>query len=148
MTIPKLFTKVTLITVFGFLALTATATGAAAQQPWQGHIDWAAQNNDAGGSVDCPDQYFSNNVAYAIVSGGRSAVINAALFAAYRQDFGQAYTLVLMTQCHNPDAQQELLNAGQRAVLTYLMENYTPTGVDPNQVIGLARTAIEVLAAS
>ncbi|HEY4764375.1 MAG TPA: hypothetical protein VN902_05320 [Candidatus Acidoferrales bacterium] len=148
MTIQEFCKKVALTTIFGFLAITATAKGTAAQQPWQGDIDWAVGNGDAGGSVDCPDQYISNGVPYAIAVGGRSAVMNAALFAAYHQDFGQAYTLVLMTQCHNPSAQQELLNAGQKAVLQYLMENYTPTGIDPNQVIGLVQTALEALAAS
>jgi len=34
------------------------------QQPdWQKHLDWAAHNTDAGGSVDCPNQYIGNGVA-------------------------------------------------------------------------------------
>lgn len=115
-------------------------------QSWTAHIDWAAHNSDAGGSVDCPAQYIENGVEYAIVKGGRSTVINEALFDAYHQDFDGAFNLVLMTQCHNPEGQQELREAGERYVLTYLITNYKPTGTDPNQIIELARTALEALA--
>jgi hypothetical protein len=136
------------ITALAFLALGVTASNATAQEPYQAHIDWAAQNTDAGGSVDCADQYINNGVAYAIVSGGRAAVINQALFEAYNQNFGHAFTLVPITQCHNPDAQQVLLAAGQKKVLTYLISNYQPTGIDPNQVIALGQAALEALIAS
>jgi hypothetical protein len=146
-TMQKLGTKILQMTAFALIAIGATATVAAAQEPFKAHIDWAAQNTDAGGSVDCPDQYISNGVAYAIAAGGRAAVINQALFDAYHQNFDHAFTLVLMTQCHNPDAQQMLFDAGEKAVLTYLVRSYQPTGVDPNQVIALAQTAIEILAA-
>jgi hypothetical protein len=116
-------------------------------QSWTAHIDWAAHNSDAGGNVDCPAQYIENGIEYAIVIGGRSAVINQALFEVYDQHFDTAFNLVLMTQCHNPEAQQELKDAGEKNVLTYLVTNYKATGADPNQIIGLARTALQVLAA-
>jgi hypothetical protein len=115
---------------------------------WQSEVDWAVQNTDAGGSVDCPADYIANGVEYAIAYGGRSAVMNAALFAAYNQNFEQSFNLVLLTQCHNPDTAQRLLNAGQQAVLIYLLSHYQTTGIDPNQVIELAQNAIEILAAA
>lgn len=137
--------RILTLTLLSIGVLTITA---AAQEPYQADIDWAAGNTDHWGSVDCPDQYFSHGVSYAIASGGRAAVINAALFAAYNQDFDGAFGLVLLTQCHNSDARERLLMAGQKAVLTYLLNGYEPTGIDPNQVIGAAQKAIEVLAAS
>jgi hypothetical protein len=66
------------------------------------HIDWAAHNSDAGGSVDCPAQYIENGIEYAIVTGGRFTVIDQALFEVYDQHFDTAFNLVPMTQCHNP----------------------------------------------
>jgi hypothetical protein len=128
------------------LAICANASSAAAQD-WTAHIDWAAQNTDAGGSVDCPDQYISNGVPWAIASGGRSAVINEALFAAYGQNFDRAFTLVLMTQCHNSDARQQLANAGEKPVLQYLVGNYQPTGPNVGQLLNNAQTIIQLIAA-
>jgi hypothetical protein len=147
-TMPK-FAKMLQVTVASLFAICATSTVVAAQgpEPFTAHIDWAAQNTDAGGSVDCPDQYISNGVAYAIASGGRAAAINQALFDAYHRNFDHAFTLVLMTQCHNPSAQQVLLNAGEKAVLTYLVMNYQPTGIDPTELIMLAQTALSALEA-
>jgi len=75
-------------------------------------------------------------------------VINAALFAAYNGDFNRAYGLVLMTQCHNGGAQQALMSAGLRPVLSYLLSNYQASGIDPNVVIGAVQRALEILAAS
>ena len=98
--------------------------------------------------MDCPDQYLSNNVWYAVISGGRAAVINQALFDAYNGNFGHAYALVLMTQCHNPQAHQVLIDAGETKVLTYLIRSYQPTGIDPTKAIGLAQTALAALAGS
>jgi len=145
-TLHKFGTRIIQMAVLALFAAGATATVVSAQQPFTAHIDWAAQNTDAGGSVDCPNQYISNGVGYAIVSGGRAAAINQALFDAYNNNFNHAFALVLMTQCHNPGAQQVLVNAGEKAVLTYLVSNYQPTGIDPNQIIGLAQTALAALA--
>jgi hypothetical protein len=128
------------------LAICANASSAAAQD-WAAHIDWAAKDTDAGGSVDCPDQYIWNGVPWAIASGGRSAVIIEALFAAYGQDFNRAFTLVLMTQCHNSDAQQQLANAGEKAVFQYLVANYQPTGPNVAQLLNNAQTIIQLIAA-
>jgi hypothetical protein len=146
-TIKQSVTKIIPMIVLGLSAI-CTSTVAMAQEPYKAHIDWAAQNTDAGGSVDCSDQYLSNGVWFAVISGGRAAVINQALFEAYNQNFSHAFALVLMTQCHNPDAQQVLLNAGQKAVLTYLISAYQPTGIDPNQIIQLGQAALVALAGS
>jgi hypothetical protein len=77
-TMRKIGTKVVRLMVLAVLAIGTTATFATAQS-WKAHIDWAAGNKDAGGSVDCPGQYIDNAVEYAIVSGGRSAVINRSI---------------------------------------------------------------------
>ena len=141
--------KIVGMVMFALLAMGGAATSAKAQgkEPYQGGIDWAAGNGDAGGSVDCQGQYVANGVAFAIVSGGRSAVINQALFETYKGNFDHAFSLVLMTQCHNPSAQEELMVAGEKAVLTYLVSNYQATGIDPTQVIALTEAAVEALAA-
>jgi len=136
----KLFAAVVLA------GLMMTGNVIAQAQSWTQHVDWAATNSDAGGSVDCPMNYVSLDVEYAIASGGRSAVINDALFAAYRGDLGRAYQLVLLTQCHNPDAQGELMQAGQNAVVGYLVQNWTPTGVDPQTIRQGVQYAIAILA--
>jgi len=95
--------------------------------------------------VDCPQQYIELGVPEYIASGGRSAVINEALFAAYRGDLGRAYQLVLLTQCRNPEAQGELIQAGQNAVVGYMVRNWTPTGVDPQVIQQGVQYAIAIL---
>jgi hypothetical protein len=135
----KLFTVV----VIGTLAVAGSLSAQA--QSWTQHVDWSATNSDVGGSVDCPQQYFALGVPEYIASGGRSAVINEALFAAYRGDVGRAYQLVLLTQCHNPGAQGELIQAGQNAVVGYLVRNWTPNGVDPQTVIQGVQLAVSIL---
>jgi hypothetical protein len=138
--------RVVLLATVALVAICANP-GLAAAQSWTGHIDWAAGNTDAGGSVDCPDQYISNGVPWAIASGGRAAAINEALFAAYGQDYNRAFTLVLMTQCHNSDARQQLANAGEKAVLQYLVANYQPTGPNVGQLLNNAQTVLGLIAA-
>jgi hypothetical protein len=119
------------------LVVAAMITGAsipAHAQNWTQHVDWAATNTGAGGSVDCPVNYVSMGVEYAVVAGGRAAVINQALFAAYRGEEGRAFQLVLLTQCHNPGAHQELMQAGQQAVVGYLVRNWQPQGLNPDDI--------------
>jgi len=135
-------------TILVTLGIAAMATSAAAQKPaYQSDIDWAATNFATGGSVDCPQQYVSEGVAPAIFVGGRSAVINEALLAAYNQDFSRAFNLVLLTQCHNPDEQQDLNNVGQKAVLIYLLENWHPTGMSIAQMTQFGQAALQVVLA-
>jgi hypothetical protein len=128
------------------LLIPAVSTAAKAQT-WTGHIDWAAGNTDAGGSVDCQGDYISEGIPWAIAAGGRGEALNSALKAAYRGDMDYAFRLVLLTQCHNPGARQDLINAGEKAVLTYLVQNYTPVGPDPQQIFQAVQYALSVLAA-
>ena len=124
-------------------------TGAVVQaQNWTQHVDWSATNTDAGGAVNCTIDYARLGEWPAVISGGRSTVINDALFAAYHGDVAHAYELVLLTQCHNPGAQQELLQAGQNAVVEYLVQNWTPTGVDSGTISQGVQIALQVLAGS
>jgi hypothetical protein len=121
--------------------------GAVAQaQNWTQHVDWSATNTDAGGAVNCTAAYAQAGEWPAVLVGGRSTVINDALFAAYRGEVGRAFQLVLMTQCHNPGAQQELLQAGQSAVVGYLVNNWTPTGTDSQTIVQGVQTALYALA--
>jgi hypothetical protein len=127
----------------------AFGTGAVAQaQNWTQHVDWAATNTDAGGAVNCTGLYLQMGEWPAVIRGGRSTVINDALFAAYRGDVGRAYQLVLLTQCHNPEAQQELRQAGQNAVVRYLVNNWSPNGIDSGIISQGVQTALQVLAAN
>lgn len=141
--------KMTLVRLV--LSATMIFTGslaAHAQEAYKADVDWAATNTDAGGSVDCPANYVSLGVEYAIASNGRSAVINEAIFAAYRGDVDRSFQLVLLTQCHNPDAQQRLLDAGPSLVVPYLVENWTPNGVDPQTVEQGVEAVVAIIAAS
>jgi|SRR5580692_5388069 hypothetical protein len=140
--------KTSLYAVALAVMLMLASASFAQDNSFQGDIDWAVRNTDAGGSVDCPADYISEGVEYAIAFGGRSAVINAALFAAYKHNFDQSYNLVLLTQCHSVEGTQRLLNAGQQAVLTYLLSNYQATGMDPDQVIELGQAALAILLAA
>jgi len=118
---------------------------ASAQKPeWQINVDWPATNT---GVVDCPDQYLANGVPWAIWPDlGRAEAIRVALFAIRHGDYGRAWNLVLMTQCHNRHAQQTLIYAGQQAVISYLADNWTPNGVDPYVVIPVVAEAFKTIA--
>jgi hypothetical protein len=117
-------------------------------QKWTGYLDWAATNSDTDNLVDCRADYLSMGVGYATVAGGRSAVINEALFTAYKGNVGHAFQLVLLTQCHNSEARQQLQEAGPQAVVEYLVENWSPGGVDPKIVREGVQTVLAVMATS
>lgn len=86
---------------------------------WQSDIDWAA--NDTGGP-DCPWLYVP--VPDCLLGGNRSCVLAHAIDQAKsNQDFA-AFGLVLITQCHNPPEQQNLINAGPYAVANYLRQGF------------------------
>jgi hypothetical protein len=55
---------------------------------------------------------------------------------------------VLLTQCHNPEAYGALIQAGQTDVITYLVENWTPVGADPQAIQQGVQVAITALAGS
>lgn len=128
------------------IVVTPCVSVAQRRPDWQINVDWSARNTDAGGSVNCQGDYVSAGVAYAIVSGGRAAVINAALFAAQNQDFNRAFNLVLLTQCHNDNAWQSIFDAGQKTVLSYLLRSYKPNGVDPDRAASMVQQALMALA--
>jgi hypothetical protein len=134
--------------VLSSMIFTGTLAAHAQKPAYQIDVDWAATNTDAGGSVDCPAQYISLGVEYAIASNGRAAVVNEAIFAAYRGDVNRSFQLVMLTQCHNPDARQQLVDAGPSLVIPYLVENWTPNGLDPQTVKDGVQTVITIFAAA
>jgi len=94
----------------------AMQTNTLAQEPrWQGHIDWAA--NDSG-TPDCPLLYVP--VPDCLLGGNRACVIGHAIDQAKNNQDLAAFGLVLITQCHNTGAQQDLKDAGPYAVGNYL----------------------------
>jgi hypothetical protein len=105
----------------GVCLLTIGSTELNAQQyEYQAHMNWAAGNWDAGGSVDCPANYLALGMGNAIAAGGRGLVMRQArvyLGLGYQD---AAFRLVLLTQCHSGGAQQALINAGSSQVLWYL----------------------------
>lgn len=98
------------------LLLCGTASSAQDNRPaYEIDIDWAA--NDTG-APDCPWLYVP--VPDCLMGGNRSCVISHAIDQAKaNQDFA-AFGLVLITQCHNPTEQQNLINAGPYVVANYL----------------------------
>ena len=102
-----------------FAALISFTAPAPAQQPdYQLHMNWAAGNWDAGGATNCPAFYVALGVPQFVAAGGRAAVMRYAA-AVEIANPPYAFQLVLLTQCHNPAAQQTLMQAGP-AVLAYL----------------------------
>jgi hypothetical protein len=113
----KYGSKLILMLVFAMVMLGITGVCAFGQDKpdYQKHMDWAA--NDTG-SVDCP-QFYGNNLD-CLAFGGRSCVMTKAIIAAKNGYDQYAYAQVLLTQCHNPGAEQTLVWAGQQAVADYL----------------------------
>jgi hypothetical protein len=103
------------------LVTMVTVSQANAGGDWRGHIDWAIGNTDAGGSVDCPWLYIPNNLGHCIIAGGRACVSQQAIYVA-KSGYNDPYAWYLMqiTQCHNPDAMEEIIKAGPRNVADYL----------------------------
>jgi hypothetical protein len=99
-------------------ALVATSTTVEAGD-WRVHIDWAFNNTDAGGSVDCPNFYYPH-YGWCVISGGRACLSQVAKGAAWVQQDYYAFSLMLITQCHNPDGQRDLISAGPTAVADYI----------------------------
>ena len=104
--------------------LPKTATkGATANAPpaereeWMTHIDWSIGNTDAGGATDCPAQYPDTAC---ILVGGRACLMTEAINAAKAGTCAEALKTTLVTQCHNPHAQQTIIAAGEERVCAYL----------------------------
>jgi hypothetical protein len=62
-TLQKFGTSAIRFAALAVLAAGVGASRAAAQGAWTGDADRAAGNTDAGGSVDCPDQYGASRAA-------------------------------------------------------------------------------------
>jgi hypothetical protein len=84
---------------------------------WMSHIDWSIRNTDAGGSTDCPGLY---PYPGCILNGGRACLMSQAIKAAKANSCAEALKTTLVTQCHNPEARQAILAAGEAKVCTYL----------------------------
>ena len=99
----------------------ATKSAQAQSKPsWQGDIDWAASDH---GAPDCPWLYVTvpDCLATGLFNvGNRACVIAHAIDQAKNNQDLAAFGLVLITQCHNPQEQQNLINAGPYAVANYL----------------------------
>ncbi len=86
---------------------------------WQQNLDWSISNSDAGGSVNCSDQYLAT-YPECLMSGGRSCIMRKAIESARAGDCENALRVSLITQCHNPAVSHQIQAAGAEAVCTYL----------------------------
>jgi hypothetical protein len=84
---------------------------------WMGHIDWSIGNTDAGGSTDCPALYTDPSC---VLKGGRACLMSQAIDAVKANGCSEALKITLVTQCHNPEARQAILAAGEQNVCAYL----------------------------
>lgn len=110
-------------------ALTTSITCLSQRTPTEefvaGAIEWAAKDT---GAPDCPEFYgqqFADCLARGLVSGNtdgnRKCVIEKATIAAKNGAADEALLgMVLLTQCHNADASQRLINAGAAMIADYL----------------------------
>jgi hypothetical protein len=92
---------------------------------WQVNIDWSFNNTDAGGAVNCVWQYIDKGIGQCIVSGGRQCVMQEAQAQAKAIPAKSqgAYNLSLVSQCHNPHAQDTITAAGVNAVASYIQHH-------------------------
>ena len=108
---------------------TATAQPPSAEKPdWQKHLDWCAGNSDAGGSVDCVEDYIAT-YPKCYVSGGRSCLIGIARQSAHDNDCQNAFNLAQMCQCNNGPAAQQIKEAGMGNVCQYLGPPVAPVKI-------------------
>ncbi|MGZ5441940.1 MAG: hypothetical protein ACXW5U_24645 [Thermoanaerobaculia bacterium] len=77
------------------------------------NINWSFGDT---GPRDCPDEYERIGTS----CGTRKCVMEKAVASARAGDCDSAYSLTLLTQCHNHGAQQSLVQAGRVAVCNYL----------------------------
>jgi hypothetical protein len=97
------------------MSILLSSSAALAQEPYQQHIYWAA--NDSG-YPNCPERYLAVPVlSDCFVLGNRSCVTSVAIEAAYRhQDQMALWLMAEITQCHNDGARASLYSAGVQAV--------------------------------
>jgi hypothetical protein len=98
-------------------ALVQTTSVVHAERPeWQNHIDWSIGYT---GAPDCPDQY-ARTEPHCLAEGNRSCLMRRAIQSAKRNNCSYAMRLTLITQCHNPSAQQALVRGGVFPICQYL----------------------------
>jgi hypothetical protein len=98
---------------------TGDRAGTEPSREWEQHILWSVRNTDAGGAVDCTEQYVVVGPE-CLVDGGRSCLMRKAINAAYNNDCTQALKLSEITQCHNISAANEIMSMGPLAICDYL----------------------------
>ncbi|MDD0841499.1 hypothetical protein [Pseudomonas sp. Gutcm_11s] len=84
---------------------------------WQEHLEWSS-NDD--GAKDCPTQYTALG-GDAAQCPNRECLMVHARTAASNNNYGRAFQIVLVTQCHNKSAQQSIQQAGQKKVGDWLV---------------------------
>jgi hypothetical protein len=106
------------LAIFGSLTL---ASGLAlAQEAWKSHITWAKGNHTSTpGECNCVEQYVATEPA-CIIGGGRACLTARAIDSARHGNYAYAYRLMLITQCHNGGARDQLAAAGERAIGDFL----------------------------
>jgi hypothetical protein len=77
------------------------------------NVNWAFGDT---GYRDCPDEYQRIGTS----CGTRKCIMEQAVASARVGDGDSAYSLTLLTQCHNHGAQQSLVQAGRVAICNYL----------------------------
>lgn len=89
---------------------------------WQKHIDWCIGNYTTDpGEANCQDQYLAT-YPECLTGGGRACLMTKAINSAKANDCNNAMRLTLICQCHNGGAQQQLGDAGQDNVCSYLRQ--------------------------
>jgi len=82
------------------------------------HIDWSIRDSTNQNKLDCPEKY--TEVPQCVFQGGRACYSREAIVRAKKGDCAGAMRLMLVTQCHNPTAQQSIKAAGEPTVCDYL----------------------------
>lgn len=105
--------------------IVSSATFAA--EPWEEYLLWAQRDT---GAPDCPGNYtiFGQKALECLAigfgggtgQGNRSCLMTLAGTAAEENKCGDAFQMVLTTQCHNDPVQQELRAVGQQKICSWL----------------------------
>lgn len=98
-----------------------------AEEPWTEHLKWAEGNT---GAPDCPDQYngfgqkaqecLALGIGGATGQGNRRCLMTLASQAASNNKCGDAFQMVLTTQCHNNSVRDQLRIVGEKKICDWL----------------------------
>jgi hypothetical protein len=83
------------------------------------YLDWSFGNSTGPDQTHCPQQYTATEPR-CLTGGGRACLMRRAVESAKSGKCHYAMSLVLITQCHNPGAQQRLAAQSESAVCAYL----------------------------